>query len=119
MKVQIETNGRALVATLCGELDHVQAERLRAQIDAAFDKSACKHIIFDMAEVGFMDSSGIGVIIGRFKNAEKRGGQVVLCGMNDSITRLFEISGLAKIILRSATVGSALQMMEGGVTSAR
>ena len=110
--VAIETRGRFLIATLSGELDHVQSERLRAQIDAGFEKSVCKHIIFDMKDVGFMDSSGIGVIIGRFKNAEKRGGQVVLAGMCDSLIRLFEVSGLAKIIARATDVKTAISMLE-------
>ena len=117
--VAIETRGRFLVATVSGELDHVQSERLRAQIDAGFEKSACKHIVFDMAGVGFMDSSGIGVIIGRFKNAEKRGGQVVLAGMSDSLSRLYEISGLAKIIARAVDVQTAIKMLEGGKTSGK
>ena len=119
MMVKTEIQGRVLIAKLNGELDHVQSERLRAQIDAGYEKSVCKHIIFDMSDISFMDSSGIGVIIGRFKNAEKRGGQVVLAGMTDSISRLFEISGLAKIIKRGESVTAALQMLEGGKPNER
>ena len=115
MKVRTDTHGRTLIATIEGELDHLQAERLRTQIDAAFEKSSCKHIIFDMAKINFMDSSGIGMIIGRYKNAEKRSGQVALANMNDSISRLFEISGLAKIVLRTATVEEAKNKLGGGL----
>jgi len=108
MKVNFSTHGRILVAAFEGELDHLQAERLRGQIDSAYEKSSCKHIIFDMANIGFMDSSGIGMIIGRYKNAEKRGGQIALANMKDSISRLFEVSGLAKIVMRTNTVEDAL-----------
>jgi len=114
MGIQVDTQGRILIATLEGELDHVQAERLRAQIDAAYDKSPCKHIIFDMAKVSFMDSSGIGMIIGRYKNAEKRGGQLALANMSDGISRLFEISGLSKIVVRTKSLNDALTILGGG-----
>jgi len=113
MGIQTEVQGRALVATVSGELDHLQAERLRTQIDSAYDKSTCRHIVLDMANVNFMDSSGIGMIIGRYKNAEKRGGQLALANMSDSISRLYEISGLAKIILRTKTVTDALATLGG------
>ena len=113
MGINMEVNGRVLIAAINGELDHLQAERLRAQIDASFDKSTCKHILLDMAKVSFMDSSGIGMIIGRYKNAEKRGGQLALANMSDAISRLFEVSGLAKIILRTKTVEDALEKLGG------
>ena len=113
MGMKIDIQERVLIVALEGELDHIVAERLRGQIDAAYDKSPCRNIIFDMAKVSFMDSSGIGMIIGRYKNAEKRGGQLVLVGMNDAISRLFEISGLAKIVLRTQTVRDALIALGG------
>jgi len=112
--MQIENIGRVLVAAPSGELDHLQAERLRVQIDTAFDRSTCKHILLDMANVSFMDSSGIGMVIGRYKNAEKRGGQLVLANMDSAVARLYEISGLAKIITRAATIDDGLQLLGGG-----
>ena len=115
MGLQLEIQGRVLIATISGELDHLQAERLRAQIDASYEKSSCKHILLNMTNVSFMDSSGIGMIIGRYKNAEKRGGQLALANMSDSVSRLFEISGLAKIILRTRTVEDALIALGGAM----
>jgi len=109
MTLQLETMGSALVAKPDCEIDYLSAERLRAQIDAAFEKSPCRHIVLDFSQVGFMDSSGIGMIIGRYKNAEKRGGKMALSGMSDEMGRLFTISGLAKIISRTATVEDALE----------
>jgi len=118
MGLQIDVQGRILIASPEGELDHLQAERLRGQIDSVFEKSSCKHLVFNMEDVRFMDSSGIGMIIGRYKNAEKRGGQLVLANMNDAVTRLFEVSGLAKIILRTKTVKDAFIAL-GGIHSER
>ena len=114
MGLQIDTQGRVLVAKPDGEIDHYIAERLRVQIDAAFDKSACRHMVFDFSNVSFMDSSGIGMIIGRYKNTEKRGGRLVLSGMNQSMIRLFQISGLAKIIMKASSVKEAVQNLGEG-----
>ncbi|MCL2215485.1 MAG: anti-sigma F factor antagonist [Defluviitaleaceae bacterium] len=113
MGLQIDIQNRVLVANLSGEMDHHQTERMRAQIDAAFEKSSCRHILLNMAEITFMDSSGIGLIIGRYKNAEKRGGKLALAEMSDPIARLFEISGLAKIVLKTVTVTDALLVLGG------
>ncbi|MCL2378900.1 MAG: anti-sigma factor antagonist [Defluviitaleaceae bacterium] len=107
MGLQLNIEGNALIARPDCEIDHHSAERMRGQIDAVFDNSSCRHIIFDFSGVNFMDSSGIGMIIGRYKNAEKRGGRLALAGMSDEMGRLFHISGLAKIITRTATVEEA------------
>ena len=113
MATQIYSEGNVLIAKPACEIDHHSAERLRGQVDAAFDKSSCRHIIFDFSGVTFMDSSGIGMIIGRYKNAEKRGGRLALAAMSDEMGRLFQISGLAKIITRTATVEEALLDLSG------
>jgi len=114
MGIKIDIRERTLVAVPEGELDHLQAERLRVQIDTAFDRSVCKNILLDMQGVSFMDSSGIGMIIGRYKNTEKRGGKLALANMSDAVGRLFELSGLAKIILRTKTVDDAITVLGGG-----
>ena len=115
MGLEIDIRERTLLAMPKGELDHLQAERLRVQIDTAFDRSPCKNILLDMEDVSFMDSSGIGMIIGRYKNAEKRGGKLVLANMCDSVERLFELSGLAKIIKRATTVENAIALLGGNL----
>ena len=114
MAIQLSIQGNALIAAPDCEIDHHSAERLRGQIDAHFDKSSCRNIIFDFSRVTFMDSSGIGMIIGRYKNAEKRGGRLAIAAMSDEMGRLFHISGLAKIITRTATVEEALKELTAG-----
>ncbi|MCL2404752.1 MAG: anti-sigma factor antagonist [Defluviitaleaceae bacterium] len=114
MGIQINIAGNALIAKPDSEIDHHSAERMRGQIDTAFDNSSCRHIILDFSGVRFMDSSGIGMIIGRYKNAEKRGGRLALAGMSDDMGRIFHISGLAKIITRTATVEEAKEDFNAG-----
>jgi len=113
MGLNIDIHGRIIAVAIQGELDHHQAERLRTQIDAAYEKSPCRHMVLNMESINFMDSSGIGMIIGRYKNTEKRGGRLILAGMNEHISKLFEISGLAKIVTRAANVQEALDVLGG------
>ena len=113
MGIQVDIQGRTLIISLEGELDYTQAERLRTQIDSAYEKSPCKHMVMDMSNISFMDSSGIGMIIGRYKNIETRGGQLALSSMSEPLTKLYEVSGLAKIVLRAATVKDAIELFGG------
>jgi len=99
--------GKALYIELEGEIDHHSAQGIREKIDAAFEPTDCRQIIFDFKDVTFMDSSGIGMIIGRYKSAKKRGGTVAIAGMRPEIGRIFQISGLAKIIDSYASVEEA------------
>jgi len=119
MTSNIEIMESSLIARPECEIDHLTAERLRAQIDSAFEKSSCRNIIFDFSNVSFMDSSGIGMIIGRYKSAEKRGGRLAITGMSDAMTRLYTISGLAKIIIRTDTVEEAIAKISEKVSFGR
>ena len=110
MRVQVQ--GAALTLELSGEIDHHSAAELRDKVDKAYERSGCKHIVFDFTDVAFMDSSGIGMIIGRYKNAEKRGGQVALAGMCREVQRIFDISGLSKIARAYATPAEAVRELE-------
>ncbi|MCL2355648.1 MAG: anti-sigma F factor antagonist [Defluviitaleaceae bacterium] len=111
--IKLNVHGRVLVAAPTGELDHYRAERLRAQIDSMFEKSSCRHILLDMGDVSFMDSSGIGMIIGRYKKAEMSGGRIVIANMSEPISRLFDVSGLSKIVSRAETAQTAMHMLGG------
>jgi stage II sporulation protein AA (anti-sigma F factor antagonist) len=112
MKTNIQ--GSALAVSLSGELDHHNASAIRDKLDTLYERSGCRHIIFDFSDVSFMDSSGIGMIIGRYKNAEKRGGKVAAAHMNSQLERIFFLSGLQKIVGRYATVSEAGQALEEG-----
>lgn len=87
-----------LVVRLSGELDHHEAGILRESWQTKLKDEAVQHVILNLEEVTFMDSSGIGVLLGRYKEIIQLGGELVVCSINPSIKRLFEMSGLFKII---------------------
>lgn len=109
MDVQIKINNNCLLVTMGGELDHHSSEEAREKVDKFFERSGCRNIIFDFTRVTFMDSSGIGMIIGRYKNTEKCGGILSIVGMNDELSRIFHLSGLAKIVRCYASLADAEQ----------
>ena len=74
MKYQVEEN--CLTIFLPGELDHHNAEEIRKGSDKLIEENHIKCVIFDFQETNFMDSSGIGVIMGRYKLVYLLGGEV-------------------------------------------
>ena len=87
-----------LIVNLCGELDHHSSEQVRVKIDDRIDRDNIKKVIMDFDKVTFMDSSGIGVVIGGFKKVQNRNGKVCVVNVNSRIDRVFTLSGLYTII---------------------
>lgn len=80
------------------ELDHHITNEVRDEIDYILSTNNIKNIEFDFKNLRFMDSSGIGVIIGRYKKVCNDGGVVSVVNANDRIKKIFELSGMHKII---------------------
>ena len=97
-----ERKKNALVVRLAGELDHSAAERIRAELDAMIVEDGIRRLVFDLRELRFMDSSGIGLILGRYKLMSRRGGSVAVCGSNARIDRIFDMAGLYQLVDRMA-----------------
>jgi stage II sporulation protein AA (anti-sigma F factor antagonist) len=86
------------VAYINGDIDHHNAARLRDSLDKKIERGRLKSLVLDFSQVNFMDSSGIGMIIGRYKLLLRQNGRLCVCSMGQSVGRIFELSGLGKII---------------------
>jgi len=104
-----------LVVRLSGELDHHEAESLRDEWKDMIYNNPVKHIILNLESVTFMDSSGLGVVLGRYKEVMQLGGEMVICSISPPVKRLFEMSGLFKIIRFEENEAFALETL--GVAS--
>lgn len=93
-----EVEGRTLVIHVKGDLDHHIAETIREEADRRIDAHGIHHVIFDFADSGFMDSSGIGVIMGRYKKLYYMGGRVSVTGVTGRLEKVFRMSGLLRIV---------------------
>lgn len=96
LKAQMDEN--TLIVFLEGELDHCAVEGLRAELEERLLNRAIEHLHFDFQDVSFMDSSGIGFIIGRYKTMTDRGGRVSAGNLHPPVDRLFRMGGLHRII---------------------
>ena len=103
---------RCLIIRLNNELDHHNAIRIREKADKLIDRHNIKHIIFDFSGASFMDSAGIGVIMGRYRKVIFIGGKTAVVNVNSSVDRIFRLSGLYKIIERYDTVETALKIIQ-------
>ncbi len=98
MTIRTEHIGTTLVVKLSGELDQSCAGEIRGDIDRQLRLSPIKNLILDFAGVSFMDSSGIGMILGRYKQIKARGGKTMIIRAKPQVDRILELSGLKKII---------------------
>ncbi|HHU73606.1 MAG TPA: anti-sigma F factor antagonist [Clostridiales bacterium] len=103
---------RCLIIRLNDELDHHNALKIREKADRLIDRNHIKHIIFDFSGSDFMDSAGIGVIMGRYKKVIFIGGKLAVANVNSSVDRIFRLSGLYKIIDKFDTVEAALNNLK-------
>ncbi|MDY0405651.1 anti-sigma F factor antagonist [Virgibacillus sp. 179-BFC.A HS] len=87
-----------LVVRLDGELDHHESEKLRKDWKEMLESKPVKNVILNLESVTFMDSSGLGVVLGRYKEVLQLGGEMVVCSISPAVKRLFEMSGMFKII---------------------
>lgn len=98
MTLEFEYAGKLLIVKINGDIDHHSCEEIRSKIDKEITLRNPKSILFDMEQVGFMDSSGIGVLIGRYKLIVNNGGKAGMTNVKPQVVRLCEICGLQKII---------------------
>lgn len=87
-----------LIVRLRGEIDHHEATKLREEWQRYLQNGKSVHVVLNVNDVSFMDSSGIGVVLGRYKEVVSQGGELVICHVNEQINRLFNMAGLFKII---------------------
>ena len=93
-----ERVGQVLIITPEAELDHHCALRVRAEADRTLDGGKISHLLFDFSKLRFMDSSGIGVIMGRYKKVIFQGGRIACCGVGKEVDRILTVSGLYRIM---------------------
>lgn len=111
LEVEFAVKKDVLIIRLNGELDHHTAEQLRTQAEQKIAESEIKHLLFNLEGLSFMDSSGLGVMLGRYKQISQWGGRMMVCAISPSIHRLFELSGMFKIIQLAETEDEALDAL--------
>lgn len=98
MQTKYELEELGLAVWVPKELDHHHADVLRAEVEMLIHIHHARNLVFDFEQTEFMDSSGIGVLIGRCRNLGYSNGVVYARNLNGRIEKIFNASGLGKII---------------------
>lgn len=104
--------GDILIVKVTGELDHHTAPIIKDFLETEMTKPHLRHLLLNFEQLEFMDSSGIGMILGRYKQVVQKGGKMGICGLHPAIHRLLEMSGLFKILIVGDDERHALSRLE-------
>ena len=97
MPVIIDTEENTVIAHLSGEVDHHTAAELRSDIDLAIERHRPQTLVLDFDGVTFMDSSGIGLVMGRYKTVKSFGGCVIIENTGSQIRKVMRLAGLDRL----------------------
>ena len=98
--LKIYNDGKLITAAISGDIDHHIARELRMELDEVINLSRPEMLIIDMENVGFMDSSGIGLILGRLKTVRAYGGEVLIKNAQPNIAAVIKLSGLSNLLVK-------------------
>ena len=98
VNINFDREDKQLVVEITEEIDHHVAEKIRRKVDNEITRYMPRKTIFDFSRVSFMDSAGIGMIIGRYKMMKLIGGSLEIINISQTVRRILEMSGVNKII---------------------
>ena len=97
MAIEINVTGEVVTAYLKGELDHHSAHEMREEIDNAVELNMPTLLVLNFSEISFMDSSGIGLVMGRYRNLLKTGAELHITGVSRNIYKVMKLAGLERL----------------------
>lgn len=98
MNINYQKKDKLLVVEITEEIDHHEVEKIRRKVDDEITRYMPRKTIFDFNRVTFMDSTGIGMIIGRYKMMKLIGGSLEIVNISSTVKRILEMSGINKIV---------------------
>ena len=105
MEVKYYSQEKLLIFKITEEIDECKVKNIRRRADYEIERFMPKRVVFDFDSVTFMDSSGIGLIIGRYKFTNMLGGKLAMLGgkmalanLTESVRKIFEMSGVLRLI---------------------
>lgn len=125
MQLELQKKDSILLVKLSGELDHHCADEIRRRIDRELMSVPIRHVVFDCAKLSFMDSSGIGMLMGRYRVIKYLGGDAWIAAPNAAIRKILDMGGVFPLFgfgeeskaLVDSLMADALQSGKAGVLS--
>jgi len=109
--LDIEFKQDTLLVRPGGELDLSVADFLRNNLEESLDREPARNIVLNLSKVSFVDSSVLGVFLGRYKRVSKNGGRVIIVSPQPQVRRILEVSGLFRIMGESDSEAEALRKL--------
>lgn len=97
MSVSIVTKGEVVTAYLSGEIDHHTAAEMRTEIDNSVEEHKPTLLVLDFKNVSFMDSSGIGLVMGRYKTISELDGELAIINTSPGIGKVMRLAGMERL----------------------
>lgn len=98
MDIELKLIRNTLIIRLKGEFDMLKAEKIRRQIDERLQDDQVSNLVFNLEKVSFVDSSGLGVIIGRYKKVKEKDGNMYIVGAQPVVKKILVLSGINKLV---------------------
>ena len=102
MSIKISSTPLRLTVSLSGEIDHHNAAVLRCEADEAIQNAMPQNVRLDFGDVTFMDSSGIGFVLGRYRIVESYGGNIEVVNLSNRLYTMMKLAGLEKLVKLNA-----------------
>ncbi|MGO0122882.1 STAS domain-containing protein [Desulfothermobacter acidiphilus] len=111
--LRLDCQDEVLWARLSGEIDLRVAETLRRELEGALDRYSVRFLVFDLSAVSFIDSTGLGVILGRYKRVTATGGKVLFAAPSYQVKRVLELAGVLRLCPLFASQEEARAFLRG------
>ena len=98
MQMRTFENDGSLTVSIEGDIDHHHARMMREEIDARIAEARPKQVILELSQVAFMDSSGLGLILGRLRTVSERGGKLILRDPTPRTERILKMAGVDRLL---------------------
>ena len=98
MEIRNKIYGNIMYVTMSGELDESNAMYSKSVMDDLFEKGGFNQVIIDLSELEFMDSTGVGILIGRYKKLKEKNIPIFICNPSKHAEKIFNMTGLYNIM---------------------
>jgi len=98
LEIEYLNKDKVLLFKITEEIDHHVVEKIRKKADFEIEKHIPRKVVFDFTKVTFMDSAGIGLILGRYKNITSLGGSLEVINATETVNKILIMSGINKVI---------------------
>ncbi|MDS1030122.1 anti-sigma F factor antagonist [Bacillota bacterium LX-D] len=111
MNIEIKAEEGTLIVEISGELDMVVADEFKQKVERLLSQKKYDKLILDFKNVSFIDSSGLGVILGRYKTISQYNGRMAIVSVQNPVQKILELSGILRILNIYPDVSSAIAAM--------